>query len=116
MQVSGDQHWLNLAALEQLGQLSTGRRLTSTLQTAHHDDVYVGIKLNSFDAFPEQVDQLLVDDPNQLFARFKRKQYFFAEGLFGNATHKVTHHVETDIRFQQRLLDQLEPVTHVRFR
>ena len=62
-----------------------------------------------------QVDELLVDDADDLLARIERLEHLLADGLLGDALHEVADDREADVGFEQRLLDELEPVAHVRF-
>ena len=62
-----------------------------------------------------QVDELLIDDADDLLAGVERLEHLLADGLLGDARHEVADDLEADVGFEQRLLDELEPVAHVRF-
>ena len=62
-----------------------------------------------------QVDELLIDDADDLLARIERLEHLLADGLLGDALHELADDREADVGFEQRLLDELEPVAHVRF-
>ncbi len=62
-----------------------------------------------------QVDELLVDDADDLLARVERLEHLLADRLLGDALHELADDREADVRLEQRFLDELEPVAHVRF-
>ena len=62
-----------------------------------------------------QVDQFLIDDADDLLAGVERLEHLLADGLLGDARHEVADDREADVGFEQRLLDELQPVAHVRF-
>ena len=64
---------------------------------------------------PHQVDELLIDDADDLLARIERLENLLADRLLGDVLHELPHDREAHIRLEQRLLDELQPVAHVRF-
>lgn len=57
-----------------------------------------------------------MDDTDELLGRPQSLQNFDAESLLRNFADKVTNDREANVGFQQRLLDQLQAVAHIRFR
>ncbi len=64
---------------------------------------------------PHQIHELLIDNADDLLARMERFKHPLTNRLLRHAPDKLAHHREADIRFEQRFLDELQPVAHVRF-
>ena len=62
---------------------------------------------------PHEGDQLLVDNADDLFAGPERLEHLLAQGLFADPFHERADHLVAHVGFQQRLLDELQPVAHV---
>ena len=63
---------------------------------------------------PHQPDQFLVDDVDQLLGGIERLEDRFAHGLIAHPLHEVLDDREADVGLQQRPLDELQAVAHVR--
>jgi hypothetical protein len=64
---------------------------------------------------PHKVDERLIDDADDLLAGIERLENRVADRFVGDPLHEVADDGEADVGFQQRTLDELEPVAHVRF-
>ena len=62
-----------------------------------------------------QVDELLVNDAHDLLARVQRLENLLANRLLGDPRHEIADDRKADVGLEQRFLDELEPVAHVRF-
>ncbi len=62
-----------------------------------------------------QVDQFLVDDPNNLLVRAQRFQDLFADGLVCHSFDEILGDIIRHVGFQQCLSDLLHAVTNVAF-
>ncbi len=65
---------------------------------------------------PHQIDQLAMHDADQLLRGIERVEHPFADGILADALDELFGDVVTDIGLEQRLLDQVQPFAHVRFR
>ena len=64
---------------------------------------------------PHEVDERLVNDANDLLAGVERLEHRVADRLVAHALHEVANDGEANVGFQQRTLDELQAVAHVRF-
>ena len=108
---------LSPALLQHSAELATSRRFARALQPAHHQH---GHFVRAFEVErvvhrPHQVDQFLIDDADDLLARIERLENLLADRLLGDLPHELPHDGEAHIRLEQRFLDELQPVAHVRF-
>ncbi len=115
LQVGRHQQRLAAAGGQDLPELAAGRRLARTLQAAEHQHRDVAAEMERMIDRPHQADQLLVDDVNELLGGIERFENRFAHGLLANALHEVLDHRQADVGLQQRPLDRLQAVAHVRF-
>ena len=108
---------LAAALLEHAAELAGGGRFAGALQAAHHQhgDFVRALEVQRVVDRAHQVDELLVDDADDLLARVERLEHLLADRLLGDARHEVADDREADVGFEQRFLDELEPVAHVRF-
>ena len=117
LQVGGDQQRLAAAGLEHAAELAAGGRFAGALQAAQHQhgDFVRALEVERMVDRAHQVDEFLVDDADDLLAGIERLEDRLADRLLGDAVHEVVDDLEADVGFEQRLLDELEPVAHVRF-
>ena len=100
--------------MDHAGELAASGRFAGALQPTHHQDRDVGLEMQRRVDRAHQVDQLLVDDADELLAGIERSQHLFADGLFGELGHEVLDDRIVDVGFEQGLLDQGQPIAHVR--
>jgi hypothetical protein len=82
----------------------------------HHDAGRPGFEVERVIDRPHQVDQLAMHDADQLLRRIECIEHPFADGIFADALGELLGDVVADIGLEQRLLDEVQPIAHVRFR
>ena len=114
---AGDEQRPAAALLQHAAELAGGGRFAGALQAAHHQhgDFVRALEVQRMIDRAHQVDELLVDDADDLLARVERLQHLLADGLLRDVRHELAHDREADVGLEQRFLDELEPVAHVRF-
>ena len=115
LQVGRDKHGLRLALHQRSRQLAAGGGLAGALQAAQHQNVQVLPQVQRGIHRPQDGDQLLLDNPNQLLAGIQGQQDLLAQGLFGDRGHEVPHDIDADIGLQQGLLHQRQTIAHIGF-
>ena len=64
-------------------------------------------------ARPEDRDQLVLDDLENLLSRRERRQHFLPEGLLPDSLDKLLDDPEIDVRLQQRRTDLAQAILDV---
>ena len=97
------QHFLALLFFEQAGELTGGGGFTRTLQAGHqHHGRGHGGQVEAAVLRAHQLGERLVDHADKGLAGREAADYFVADGAFFHAGHKVFHHRQCHVGFQQR--------------
>ena len=97
------QHFLLVAVGEPLGDLRRRRRLAGALQADHHHgNGRSCVQVNGGAIRAEHGDKLVIDDLDHHLAGRDRAQDFLADRLGLHLVDEVAHHIERDVRFEQR--------------
>ncbi len=78
--------------------------------------VVAGFEMKRVIDRPHQIDQLAVHDADQLLRGIERIEDLLAHRIGTDALDKIFGHVVADIGLEQGLLNQFQPIAHVRFR
>ena len=103
--------------LEPVAELARERRLAGALQTREHDDrgrVLREVE-RAIDALAQDVGELVIDDLHHLLCRVERFGDLGAERALAYARGERAHHVERDVRIEQRAADLADRAVDVRF-
>ena len=115
LKVGSDEKRLAAFSLQQLRELAARCGFSSPLQTTHHQDGG-----GAFDEVERvvnrahQIDEFLIDDPDNLFGRAERLQNIVTDCSLGNTLNEVLGDVVIDVSFQQRLPHRLHTLTNAR--
>ena len=113
---SNQQRLLLLGLLKMQRELGAGRRLTTTLQTAHHQDQrpLVGHRQTSCLA-SEQIGQRIVKALDELLARVDRVNHVLADDALADVGNELLGDLEVDVSLQQGLTDGADTVVDIGF-
>ena len=100
------QHAAAAALGEALGDLRGRRGFARTLQPHHHDGHRRhGVEIDGAGLLAEHHDQLIVHDLHDHLAGRDRLQHLGADGVRAHLVGEGAHHLERDVRLEQRTAD-----------
>ena len=102
--------------LEPVAEFAGERGLAGALQTGEHDDRRRILREveRAIDSLPENVGELVVDDPHHLLRRIQRFGNLGAQCAVAYARGERAHHVERDVGVEQRAADFADCTVDIR--
>ena len=114
--VTGHQQGTLAVLAQTQRQLGRHGRLACALQAHQHDDIRRRPGEVERRGVPQQGDQLLMHNLDDLLCRRQAAHDFRAHGPFLDRGHKILDHLEVDVRFQQSKAHLAHGRVDVRFR
>src|SRR6185503_20998232 len=114
--VDGDEHGSMSALFEPLGELSGGGGFTGALEAGHQDHRWrLRGEFESGGVAPQEFDELISDDLDDLLRRREGGKDFGADGLGADVLDEFFDDVEVNVGFEHGDADLFESLVHVFF-